>query len=49
MTDPKPKCRVCKKEPMGDPEPCPFAQKIDDEIEMCTCCDKCRAECAKEI
>jgi hypothetical protein len=29
--------------------PCPYSWEVLDSDEPCTCCDECRAECARNV
>lgn len=33
-----------------EPHPCPYNQDIDNDHDtLCTCCDECSKECARDI
>ena len=42
------RCMAAKHEQVT-PHECPYRAEINDDYEMCTCCDWCRGECADDI
>ncbi len=32
-----------------EPEPCPYAEEVNNEIVLCDCCEQCRDNCADDI
>lgn len=42
-------CSRCGDNYATEPHPCPFAQEINDDDTMCTCCEACTNDCADDI
>jgi hypothetical protein len=41
-------CNSCKNEAQEDHE-CPFKSLLNNDLELCNCCDECTEQCMMDI
>ncbi len=46
---PKIVCSRCDKEQGSQPHECPFQSEVNNNKELCNCCDACKAECEFDL
>jgi len=49
MSDDIKMCETCGKRPAQEPHECPYKAEVNDDHELCTCCEDCEAKCAMDI
>lgn len=40
---------LCNHKDKLEPHPCPFAEEIHNSPTLCTCCEWCTEQCARDI